>query len=297
VTTPELLTLMDRDPRAAYWAQKWKPQRLTPNEALREAIAVGLMSDEDDPGQRAGDEIFTLASERGLETKVHDLHGMALHNASLADLIVTVIRGQEPPWSHPVDKGTWQSSSFIEPSGVRLRRVVIVDRWMEERKQSESHGYFSLGEVATYEMPMTLTVIVSGNTREGKHRSPWTQGWLHPRSKNLRVRKRNGEGFGGEWKQIFREEADQISRDKWIEQMDKDQCLHDLMFDVEVPLPCKEFTLKIRKLMERKLKRLAEMTEAPDPNISACHWPTPCPFREACWTLTEPSEKNGFIRV
>lgn len=300
MTTPELLTLMDRDPRAAYWSQFWQRQTVTPVEALRLAIADGLMSQEEDPGQTAGDTVMTLAAERGLETKVYDLYGCALHHAALADLIVTQIRSLQPLLARPEDQtvngSTWVSNAYLASSGVRLHRVVVVDRWSVERKEAESHAWFSLGEMAAYQMPMTQTVIVVGQTRDGRHHSPWSKGWLHPRSKNLRLRKRSGEGFGGEWKQIWREEADQISRDKWLDQMREDQVMHDLVFDVELELPCPEVLSKIRHLISKKLCRLQEMKEAPEPNPSQCDWPIPCPFKNACWNFREPCEELGFIR-
>jgi len=300
VTTPELLTAFDRDPRAAYWSQFWQRQKLLPNDVLRRAVTAGLLSSEDDPGQEAGDAVMTLSAERGLDTKQFEVYNQALHLASLSDLIVTVIRAQEPVWGRPVDQTVqslpWVSNCFLERSGVRLRRVVIVDRWTQDRKESESHSYFSLGEIAAYQMPMTMTVIVVGQNRDGKHHSPWSKGYLHPKSRSLRIRKRTGE-FKENWIQVWREEQDQLSRDLWIETMQEDGVFSDVMFEVDVPLPCAEVVSKIGRLIEKRLTRLQEMTEVPEPSISQCDWPVPCQFRLACWSFTEPSEKNGFVRI
>lgn len=299
MTTPELLTLMDRDPRAGYWSQFWQKQRVTPTEALRMAIPVGLMSEAEDPGQEAGNEIMTLAAERGLETKANDLYGCALHHASLADILVTQLRSGAA-WGHPEDTTVnglpWLSNAFLEPSGVRLRRVVIADRWSAERKEFESHAYFSLGEMCAYEMPMSLSVVIVGQTREGRHHSPWSKGYAHKNWK-LRLRKRTGETFDGNWQAIWREEHDELSRDRWLDQLKEDQCLPDLLFEVDLDLPCPEVLSKVRRLIEKKLRTLQKMKETPEPSISQCDWPTPCPFKEACWTFTEPSERNGFIRI
>ena len=244
---------------------------------------------------------MTLSAERGLDTKQFEVYGQAFHLASLADLVVTVIRAQGPPWGRPEDQTVnglpWGSSAYLDPSGVRLRRVVIVDRWSEDRKQSESHSWYSLGEISAYQMPMTQTVIVVGQSREGKHHSPWSKGWMQERFKTLRLRKQSGESFGKGWNQVWREERDELSRDHWIEAMQEDGVFSDVMFEVEVPLPCPEIVAKIRKLIEKRLRRLAEMTEVPEPNISVCDWPVPCQFRDCCWQFTEPSERNGFIPV
>lgn len=300
MTTAERLTLFDRDPRAAYWSQFWERQKLLPNDVLRRAVTAGLLSTEDDPGQEAGDTVMTLAAERGLDTKQFEVYGQALHLASLSDLIVTLIRAQEPAYARPADQRVnglpWVSNCFLEPSGVRLRRVVIVDRWTQDRKESESHSWFSLGEICAYQMPMTMTVIVVGQSRDGKHHSPFSKGYLHPRSKTLRLRKRTGE-FKENWQQIWREEQDQLSRDLWLDTMSEDQVMSDLKFEVEIDVPCPQVLSKIRRLIEKRLTRLQEMTEVPEPSISVCDWPVPCQFRSACWEFTEPSEKLGFVRI
>lgn len=301
MTSAELLTAFDRDPRAAYWLQHWEKQKIAPSDVLRRAVSAGLLSKEDDPGQEAGDTVFTLATDRGLDTKQFEVYAQALHLASLADLIVTVIRAEGPPWGRPED-GTanglpWVSSCFLEPSGVRLRRIVIVSQWSVDRRLSESHSWYSLGEICAYSMPMTETIIVVGQNRDGKHHSPWSKGWLRTRFKTLRVRKRSGEGFDSDWIPIWREERDEISRDKWMDVMRDDGVFPDLMFDVEVPLPCADIANKIRRLIEKRLTTLHKMKEAPSPSISQCDWPVPCAFREACWSFTEPSERNGFIPV
>jgi hypothetical protein len=95
---------------------------------------------------------------------------------------------------------------------------------------------------------------------------------------------------------VWREETD-INREHWIEMMVKDGVLSDLMFDVDVDLPCPEVISKIRKLIVKKLRTLQEMKEVPPPSISQCDWPVPCAFRSACWQFREPSEELGFTRI
>lgn len=244
---------------------------------------------------------MTLCAERGLDIAGSGIYAVAMHFAALSDVIVTVLRARMPNLGRPEDRTTksltWASNCFVEPSGVRLRRIVIVDRWNEERKLAESHSWRSLGEMAAYELPMSLTVVLVGQRREGKHHSPWSKGWLHPRSHNLRIRKRSGEGFDGRWIPCWREEQDELSRDLWIDTMRSDGVLGDVLFDVDLEQPCPELASKIRHLAANKLQAIREATVTPPPNISVCDWPTPCQFRECCWSFTEPSERNAFVTI
>jgi len=298
MNTAELLSFHDRCSRSAHWGKDWELNRLHPNEALRRAIDEALQADTDDPGQYAGDSLMTLAAERGLDYD-GNRYECAMHNAALADIVVTAIRSGGP-WARPEDRKVksfnWVSGCFVEPSGTRLRRVLCVDRWTDERKLSETHSWRTLGEQAAYGLPMTLTVVLIGQRRDGKHHSPWSKGWLHPRSRNLRIAKRSGEKFDGNWVQCWREEQENISRDKWLDAMRADQIMHDVLFDVEVPVPDPALLSKIGRLAERKMEAM-QSPELPPPNISVCDWPVACGFTRCCWACSEPSEKAGYVQI
>jgi hypothetical protein len=140
-------------------------------------------------------------------------------------------------------------------------------------------------------------VVLIGQRREGRHHSPWSKGFLHPRSRNLRIAKRSGEKFDGNWIQCWREEQENISRDKWLDAMRADRIMNDVLFDVEVPVPDPAFQSKIGQLASRKMEAITGTTEVPPPNISVCDWPQRCGFAQCCWEFTEPSEKTGFIQI
>jgi hypothetical protein len=80
--------------------------------------------------------------------------------------------------------------------------------------------------------------LVIGQQRDGRHSAPWSRGYLHPvGNQNLRFRKRDGSGLAGAgWKSVYREDVDHLSRDKWIDAMEADGVLADVMFDVDMPL-------------------------------------------------------------
>lgn len=299
--TSKLLTADDRCSRSAFLAKDWERERVSTTAALYQAIEAGLEYEGDeDPGQIAGDTVMTIATERGLETSQKDQYGQAIHLCTLADILTFFLR-VGAPWEHPEDvklgKGVWESSAYLDPSGTRLRRIVIVDRWSEDRKRAESHSWRSIGEVVAYDLPMTQTVLVTGQHREGRRHSPWSKAWLHPVNNSLRMRKRSGEEFGGKWRPIWREEME-FSREKWIDAMTDDGIIGDVVFEVEVPVPDGAAKSKIGRLMEKKMAEIRETVTLPDPRPSVCDNPIePCQFRDACWNFTLPSERNGFIQI
>lgn len=299
MNSADALTSFDRCPRKAFFENSWQRQRLNAKEILRQSIETGLMSDEDDPGKRAGDETMTLASERGLDQSGSGLYATAMNVASLADLVVTLVRSNGPAWERPADTtvGTfpWVSSCFREESGVRLRRLVLASRWNADRAMAEKCSWYTIGECATYGLPMTITVCLIGQFRDNRFSNPFSKAWWHP-SFGLRIRKRDGSAPKG-FKPIWREEADTITRERWIEQMREDGVLNDVLFEVNYELPIPEIQAKIRHLAAKKLKQIQSTTETPDPTPSQCWWPTPCQFASECWQFREPSEKTGFLSL
>lgn len=299
MNSAETLLAMDRCPRAAFWGEKWEAPAVHPNEVLRRAVDAGLLTEEDDPGQFAGDMVMTEAAERTLDIEGSQ-YSCAMNLAALADIIVTAIRASGGPWARPADlvgkTMTWESSAFLDASGLRLRRVLLVSRWNSERFLAETNSWKGLGEVSIYQMPMTMTVALIGQSRDGKHHTPFSKGWLHPKSRTLRIRKRAGE-FDSKWIECWRESSD-FSKEFWIEQLRQDYVLNDVLFEKQINVPGQEVMSKIRHLAEKKLQRFADMTETPEPTISACWWPTPCKFAKgACWQFREPSERTGFVRI
>jgi len=298
LNSAETLLNLDRCARLGFWGQSWEAPAIHPNEVLRRAVDAGLLTEESDPGQLAGDTVMTLASERTLDVEGSQ-YQCALHHAALADIIVTALRGNGERWARPTDlvtKGlTWVSSAFLAPSGVRLRRVLLADRWSNERFQSEVHSWKGLGEVAAYGMPLTMTVVLIGQRRDGRHHTPFSKGWAHPRSRTLRIRKRAGE-FKENWHEVWRETSD-FNRDHWLDQMRQDYVLNDVLFEKEISVPDQAVLSKVAHLAEKKLRALQQTQETPDPNPSVCFWPVPCQFRKCCWEFTVPSERAGFIPI
>jgi hypothetical protein len=243
---------------------------------------------------------MTLAAERGLDIEGSGVYPIALHTASLADLVTTLLRCGDlraRPEDKTVGSVNWVSSAYLGASGVRLHRVLLVSRWSSDRAKAERYSWHTLGEQSVYELPMTIHVVVLGQRRDGKYHGSFSKGWLHPHGRMLRIRKRSGESFSGRWTIAWREEQDTISRDKWSETMEADGVMEDSMFEIECEPPSQKMSSEIRLLAENKLRQIQEYKRVPDMNPSSCFWPTPCQFVGCCWQFLKPSERNGFVPV
>lgn len=296
----DLLAANDRCARAGYYSRDWEFSRLHPTEVLRRAVDVGLMSEEDDAGQAAGDHVMTLAAERGIDIEGSGVYAIANHTAALADILTTTLR-QDARWERPADRTLnglpWVSSAFLDSSGVRLHRFLLVDRISEERIKAEKYAWKTLGEQSVYELPMTIHVVVLGQRRDQKYHGAWSKGYLHPHGRMLRIKKRSGESFSGKWTIAWREDHDTISRDKWRDQMGADGALQDSLFEIDCDPPPEKLASEIRRLAEQRLNKIRELKDIPGLQPSACWWPTPCAFAHACWNFQKPSYKSGFLAI
>lgn len=272
---------------------------MRPTAALYAGIEAGLTHDGDEePGQVAGDEIMTIASERGIDGDPMDLLGQANHLAALADIIVYVLRSGKA-WERPGDveigQAPWRSGAFLNATRTRLRRVALIDRWSPEREESEAASWRSRGEALAYGMPIDQIGVVIGQNRKGRWSSPWTKAWLHPINRELRMQKRSGETFGGRWQPVFREQVD-IPREKWIEVMAKDGVMTECLYETRIE-PEKNFeTDQVAMLLRAKMEEV-HMRSSAVRSLSQCYWPVPCPFSEVCPHFVEPSTKNGFTKI
>lgn len=299
-----LLSSFEQCARRGHYGSTWEPQRLLAQEMVRRAVRHSLLaSGKQEWGELAGSHVLQDAEDRGLDTDLHETYPTIIHHAALSDILVSAIRKpDDPPWLIPPDVQNWKSACLMSPDGSHLRRLVLVSHWNDERLDAEKRSWYSAGEIAAYDLPMQMIVLVIGQQRNGKRHSPWTRGFLHPSNKQLRFRKKErttSEVFNSRWIQIAREDHAEISRETWLNSMLKDDVLPEVCFRVDLPVLPESQRTHIRDIAERKLERLGGMTELPEPNLSSCDWPIPCPFKRCCWSLPEraPAEKYGFIQI
>jgi hypothetical protein len=270
---------------------------------VAEAIQAALLAPEGNVGEIAGSTMLQLAADRGLDTTSSRIYDSVTHHACIADLMSAGLRKPEQsPWLLPDPVQNWTSSSLMAPDGNSLRRLVLVSHWTAERHYAECRSWFSLGEIAAYELPMQMVVLVLGQERDGLRHGPWSQGFLHPQNHQLRFRKKSrssSEVFSEKWEKINREDHAEISRETWLEAMLRDDVLDEVCFRIDIPIPNPRILTHIRDLGRRKMDHLMGLKHKPDPNLSSCDWPVPCQFLRCCHSIPErePSEKNGFLQV
>lgn len=240
----------------------------------------------------ASDEVFRLATSRPIETEQSDLLGLAEHCAALAEIVTWILR-TAGPWRKPPNLPYWTPSCWTGPSG--LRRIAFTDRWDDRRALGEGRDWRTL-EGALYGLPMTIIGVVLGPMRDGRRHGPLTKGWLHPRSQELRFRKRDGGGFDGNWQPVWRERY-QGNREEWLEAMTQDGVLEETII-VNPPIEFDaEETKKIRQLAESKIRQIHGKMNS-ERNLSRCFDPIhPCEFRFPCAYFKEPEEGKGFVKI
>lgn len=279
--------------------------RVTPMGTLYRALNLILCAEQAEPNDAA---LYVMkeAGERGVWTEAANPYQQMKHAAALAEVLARVLRqpSAAPLSTHPpvkVGDHLWQPNSLLTDNGLRLMRIVICDHWDDDRQLAELHSWRTVGDVSTTGLPMTLRILVVGQSREGRRHSFWTKGQSHPINKQLRFQRKHGkaDGLSASWETVWREEAG-ISAQVWLEQMARDGVLKELAFDRQVKVPGPEQ----RKKVLYDIKNIAEsMTSTVGPypmTRSACDDPIrgACPFQCVCFAPTELSPADtGVFRV
>lgn len=307
----ETLADLESCNRRGYWSETWESNRLHPTKMLYMAIEEAMTQTErDDRGEVAGETVVTLCADRGIDTNQPDKYHVGNHHAVLADIVTSYLTSlPNAPWRRlePAEGPgvIWQPTAFLDASG-RLVRPILVDGWDDERQQAELHSWHTLGNMAFYELPMTLEVIILGVSRNGRRHSAWSKGLCHPRNKKLRFQKQSATKdttFAESWRKVWREDYASITRQQWLEAMAEDRQFEELTRHLGVSLPGADRTAELRDIIRLKAQLRDHGSGGsglgiPLPSYSACDWPRPCPFRRCCLGSQEilPSENEGFFR-
>jgi hypothetical protein len=277
--------------------------------SLYRALDAGLKA-ETNPEQAAKNELLGIAASPGLDIYGGDVYAVAVHYATLAGLLATALRNAfREPWRHVPDldignpalgPDRWRSGLYYDAGNGILRRLVLVDRWSDDRKASEQRGWRTVAETAMLGRAISVTAIEIGSSHK-KHRiSPWTRCYRHPRNDTYRFRRRNSdEDFSQAWKAQWREDSGITTAD-WLAQMQKDGCL-DAVQTMTVPPPARrgDFTERLYQIAEEVKLWEDCPAQTPPMRLAGCQDVIhgPCPFISVCHGIREPSpERYGFRR-
>jgi hypothetical protein len=304
----------DRCRRLGIWSQSWVPARVTPLGAVYDALHKVMAMEANaytGPGM-ARELVMQAAGERGVETDRQDPYAVMVHHAHLAEVLARVLRKPaDGPWVRPKSLELWnmdvdwQPQAYLMAGGMRLLRFVLVDHWDDDRQMAELHGWRTIGDVCATGLPMTLRILVIGQSHSGLRHGHWTRARQHPRSKLLRFARKHSkaDGFAESWLKVWREDT-RIGPDAWIEQMARDEVLREAAFDRQVSVPGEYARGKVLDDIQRIGAEMQGVQEGTGPlfpmNRSACDSPMhgPCRYQNCCYALTEmtPGETGMFER-
>lgn len=298
--TAHLIQTSEECERKAFFSRQWEKKKITPARMLDLGIKAGLTYDGEDFGEEAGSVVYELGATRGLDSEQYDVHSEVVHLASLADIISVAARKKgDKPWKSPDALEDWKPSCFISPDGNYLRRIVTVSNWSEERQNSITRSWATLGPAAFYDLPMQIGVIITGARRDGRYHSFWSHALQHPQNKKLRFRKKNdiAKGFKESWLECWRPDHDEIGTKEWLDAMIGDDVLRDLFFKIDMPRMEEVSRKRVMDVAKRKVDKIQNTKTLPDEQYAGCSWPTRCSFLGCCSRGDVPNGRTGFIPV
>lgn len=278
--------------RRAVWTEHYAA-RVSLIGALYRALDAGLKADKN-PEQAAQNELLGIASSPGLDLYNANIYAIATHYAHLGGIIAQALRNAFPaPWSDfpDLDIGnptvgaiSWRSGLYNAGDGIP-RRLVLVDRWSDDRKASEQRGWRTVGETVALGKPIAVTAIEIGASRDKRRVSPWTRCYRHPRNDVFRFRRMNSdEDFSRAWKAEWREDSG-IPTAAWLAKMQKDGVL-DSVQTMNVPPPARreDFLGRMAEIAEEMKWWEEHPDDTPPMRLAGCHDPLhgPCAFLQVC---------------
>ena len=196
--------------------------------------------------------------------------------------------------THAPEVQGWSTALYGSGQGLP-RRVVLVDRWSDDRRLAEVRSWRTLGECAVMNTPILLTAVTIGASKDGRRHSAWTKCYRHPKNRNYRFKRRTAtEDFSATWAPVWRENTD-IPTAEWLKKMQNDGCMGDVLDTITVqPPPRREAFVK--EIM-RASEEMRNASGTPPMRLTGCSpvGYSACPFQDVCFGKKEPTpEAYGF---
>lgn len=296
----ELLDTWDRCERRFAFSQKWRAKSISPLGLLYSALEAALVSS--DPEQAARDETVRMAKTHDLASGDQNAFMIVRHTGYLAEIIARALQMRFGVMKRVDPTPEWESALFEGVDGSR-HRIELVSHWDDDRLRASAHSWRVIGELVALQSPLTLTAIVIGPSRGGKRHSAWSKGFMHPNNHNLRFARRiKGNEFAGSWEQIWREHYAQVTTEQWLEGMNADGVLDDLILSREIRFdPSDHRMIAARAEMGEIAERMTSASESAPMRRSSCDETGrgACPFQQVCYSQveTDPSKLLHLYRA
>jgi hypothetical protein len=293
VISSEQLAIMEICPRRRLWQEQYASLRVSLVGALYRGLAAGLTA-ENDPEKEAERAVLALAARPGLDFEGPTVYAVAMHTSKLAGILAVALRNSGPAWSLFPGSDAWASACYDAGDG-EPRRVVLVDRWNDERKASEATSWRTIGELVSLERPIFLTSVEIGTSRAGHRISPWTRAYRHPKNRTCRFRKlHGGEKFGSDWLPVWREDCE-LKTKEWLDLMAKDGCMDAVQTSrIGLPQRPERYLEQIRRLWDDMSR-----PGTPPMRLAGCYdkLSGACQFLEVCHGAKEPDPARYNFRL
>lgn len=299
ILSGENLVTWEQCQRRFTWTDKFPPFRISLLAALYRSLDAGVRAEEDPEGV-AQNEMISCAREPGLDVLSGNLYAVAMHYAKLAGILAAALRSAyREPWKPMgvvplVNGGEWKSAAYDTGDG-HPRRIALMDKWNETRKQIETLSWRTIGETIALDSPILVTAIEIGSSLKRRRYSYWTRCYRHPRNHEVRFRTRDGSNeFSSSWDAVWREDSG-VSTQKWLEIMHNDGCMKELVHTIVAEPPARKSDYMDE--MERMKKEMMKDKEVSPMRLAGCFGFHPCPYVYVCHGKSAPNpEAYGFIR-
>ena len=190
----------------------------------------------------------------------------------------------------PFGKHEWQSNLFESKHG--LHRIILTSSLDDDALRGYAHAWGTVGELVALKKDIILTAVVVGAQRGGRRHSHWTKCFQHPVQKSaLRFARRKGgkaDGFTEGWREVWREATD-ISAATWVDRMESDSVIEDLIRVHRVPFKADDARIiRARKAILANIPLMESASPESPMRYSACDSVFgACPFQPLCWSPTE----------
>lgn len=301
ILTSQLYDMFDRCERRFAFECTHAPKTISPLGLLYAAVEASLV--DPDPVQGAKDAIADLTGRMDVNSGELSPISTVRHVECLAEVIGLALRAklgvaQRLPLV-PLLSHEWQSNLF-ECRG-ELHRLILASHMDDDSLRSYAHSWYTIGELAALERPLTLTVVIIGAQRGGRRHSAWSKGFQHPIQKNLRFAPRKKDsGFTENWKTVWREQSN-YTAETWLEQMKNDEVLSELIVSRKIQYNGEDERMKTAKrdMLTIAEKMVHARTDAPM-RRSSCDelGKGACPWQNCCYSPTPmtPEEMPWMYR-